>query len=170
MTNLAGLFLLVAGWRLKAMSQRECMLAQKRRLPGIWDMAILAAQPEETGMDLWLGMALEALRGCACEYLLNVAGLALERSVGAEQGEEGRMVKIAHAVHPIMAIQTCSAKLLLVFQHKSGPLFLLRMARHAGLQVKRLRGLMAVPAGHLGPLGIYNMPRQVEAGIAIMIE
>jgi hypothetical protein len=67
-------------------------------------MAVLAVEPEDTGMDLRLGMALAALGRRASENLVRVAGLALDHSVPAVQWKYPLVVEAPHTIYTIMAV------------------------------------------------------------------
>jgi len=106
--------------------------------PGLGRMAVLALQAKETLVNGRLGVALDALRRCALENLIRMAGLASQWGVSAIQHEESSMVEVMHAVHPIVAVQAGWPIFHQVLAHEIGLANIFRMAIDTGLHVKTL--------------------------------
>jgi hypothetical protein len=150
---------------LAAMVEREAMRHQLCWRPGQGCVTVLALQAEETGVDFWLSMALDAFRFCACKFLLQVAGGTFDVSMSTFEWKKTGMIEIAHAVSAIMALQACIAKLFAVPLEETHSLLAAGMAVYAGLQIHNLQTkFMAIKTGHRLVLVVNPVTSQAEAG------
>jgi hypothetical protein len=110
-------------------------------------MAILAFEPEEPGVNGWLGMASDAIFWRSSKDSSSVTVLASDLGVSPIQWEDSFMVKIRHTIDAIVARGAVRSVLLLVFDHECCPFFSLGMAAHATCRIKTLGfALMAIVA------------------------
>ena len=96
-------------------------------------MAILAFQPEEPGVDGRLSVTFGTLCGRSLESIVYMACTTFGFRMGPFQGKDICMIKILHAVLPIMAFQAVWAKLVLMLAHEGS--IVLAMAGHTGAYI-----------------------------------
>ncbi len=153
------------------------MEAQIGWSPGFNRMAILALQSEAPHMDLWFGMAVDALTGSPREYLLLMAGCAIDRGMHPFQRKNLSVVKITEPVNPIMAVQTPRPKLLDVTHHEFSPsaggwIIPRGVTINTSLNFKagfKISG-MTILANHRITLVVRDMPVQAKTRLLIMFE
>lgn len=152
-TNIAGVLCIAVDMaslavqvRWAAVVEQEGVDAQIGWRPLLSCVAILALQPKETSVDLWLSMALDALFWDTLVNFILMAGLAFDVRMAAVQDKDRRMVKVLHAVNPIVAVQAGGTKLALVLTHKGLPLRTLRMADDTRLHIE-VADIIAVAGG-----------------------
>jgi len=102
------------------MVQGESVLAQLGGQPGIDRMAVSAVGAKDAQMNFRLSVAGHTLARGALEHLVDVAGSAFGRSVLAGQRPDVSVIKIGHAVQPIVAILATCPKEGSVLAHKVG--------------------------------------------------
>lgn len=96
---------------LSAVIQREVMSLQSCRQPGFSrGVAHLAAQAHKTGMDFRFLVTGGTDNLAILKWLSHVAVSADQRSMFTGELKYCGMIKIRHAVHPVMAIGACAAK------------------------------------------------------------
>ena len=129
---------LASYFTLFAVIQGKTVLYQQGRRPGLGGVAVLAFQPKEPGVDVWLGMAACTSGGRASEDLLSVTFLAGDLCVTPVQWEDGLVAEMSHSIHAVMAGDTVATILSLVLGHESRPFVPLGMAGNTAFQVKAL--------------------------------
>lgn len=134
-------------------------------------MAVLAFQSKVTDVDVWLGVAVHALRGGIYIASVSVAILTGDLNMLSLQGEAVFVVKTTHAVNPIVAIQTGGAILTLVFLNKTWVCLALLMAGNALVSLESIDvNRVARPAGDRLTAIIHLVMCQAETGLCEMIE
>lgn len=165
MAPVAGIFditVWVAGiagnFTLFAVIQGKAVLYQQGRCPGLGAVAILAFQPKEPGMDVWLGVTLCTSGRRAGEDLISMTFLAGDLGVASVQREDGLVVEIGHSIHAVMAGDTVATILCLVLDHESSPFIPLRMAGYTAFLFKALGiSCVATKAGEWIALIIHTV-------------
>jgi len=136
---------LASHFTLFAVIQGKAVLYQQGRCPGLGAMAVLAFQPKEPGMDVWLSVAACTCGRSASEDLFSVTFLAGDLCVTPVQREDGFVVEVGHSIHAVMTGGTVAAILSLVLRHESSPIIPLRMAGDTAFLFKAL-GISCVTA------------------------
>jgi len=123
---------------LPAVAQWEAVQLQWSWCPRFGCVAVLAIQSEESSMDGWLSMALDASFGRTGEGKTGVTIVTRDFSVPTFQREDGLMLETGHTVHAVVARGTVPTILLLVLGHASSPFLSEGVTAHAAFQVEDL--------------------------------
>lgn len=101
-------------------------------------MAVLACEPKVSRMDFRLRVTVSTFPRGSLVNLPHMTSQALDLVVFAFQGEELSMIKVLHAINPIMTLEAITSKLSLVLIDKS--LIIRSMAINAVLHGKFIQG------------------------------
>ena len=155
---------------LLAVVQREGVLAQLGGQPRFCCVAVGTVGAKNAKVNFWLGVAGDAFTGCAQEHLVLVADGTFSGGMLAFQWENGGVVKIAHAVQPIVAILAAWAKKGGVFGDEDGN------GRSVTLFTRRVSywnwvfTFVAMGTTHLTTVKISDVAGKAEAGGALMVK
>jgi hypothetical protein len=156
---------------LTSVVELEPVNLQQSRRPGLVTVTVLAAQSEETGVQLGLCMALHTFPRCAGEFLVGMALCAIDFCVATIQHEDPGVVKSHHAVYTIVALLAVVSVLHLVLDHEISPLCIHGVAGDTRLHIELVQGsLVTILADHSLFLEIQVVPAQAEAGMRLVFE
>lgn len=96
---------------LSAMIEGKCMPAQGCRRPGGFRVTILTLQSKNPSMDFRFCVALITFLRGACKEMIGMTTGAFRLLMFALEGKESGMIKVAHPVYAIVAIQANRAEL-----------------------------------------------------------
>ena len=119
------------------MIQRESVQAQPGRDPPGIRVAGLALQPEETGVQVGLGVALDAGPQGAAEIEAGVAVQALRPGMAALQGENDLVIEGRQPVASVVAVQALRPEQFPVCGQEGGPLLAPAVAVAARRRIER---------------------------------
>lgn len=178
MANVAGVLGIragVAGLAVRVgcdpMGEGEGMGAQRGGFPGCGHVAVIAASPKETGMNLRLGMATDACGWSIAELAIFMAIGTGNAGVLAGQREDLAMGKATQAIHAVVTGGAGGAILGQVFGHEC--LVMPAMAINASLQVRLRIGIawilgVAGRAGDGREVVILSMQAEGKTGHVVI--